>query len=223
MNDNYKDKDMEELIMRNLYVTIRDRNPFIVDNRVKIPGAWDCDPEIYPMLRTLWDKGYSTRFSCSGHPLSMVATPYGPEVLNRCDRDCYIALETNTVINDISEYKVGWAKVEIRDEWETIMKIIKSAEILLPLDFKKDITDNQTRDIIRNAIIATGGNNQLVLEMIDRLYGEAKTYILRAAISKSMQYRLLDGTVTYLDHYKALCKCRSDLIKLIEKLPENKI
>lgn len=207
--------------MSNLYVTIRDRNPFVVDNKINIPGAWDCDPEIYPMLRTLWDKGYSTRFSCSGHPLNTVTTPYGREVLDICDRDCYIALETNTVINDISEYKVGWARVMIRDEWETIMKVIKSAEIPLPLDFEKDITKVQTREIVRNAIIATGGDNQLVLEMTDKLHGEAKTYILRATISKSMQCRLLDGTSTYLDRYKALCKCRSDLIKLIEKLPEN--
>lgn len=207
--------------MGDLYVTIRDRNPFIVDNKIDIPGARDCDPEIYPMLRTLWDKGYSTRFSCSGHSLSTVTTPYGREVLDICDNNCYILLETNTVNNDILEYKVGWAKVQVRDEWKTIMKVISQAEIPLPLDFKQDITIAQTREIVRDAILATGGNNQLVIEMNDKLHGEAKTYILRAAIPQRTRKRMLDGTTIYLDRYKALCKCRSDLIKLIEKLPEN--
>lgn len=208
--------------MGNLYVTIATREPIIVNNKVSVSGAWDCDEEIYPMLRALWYKGYDTAFSCSGHVMSEVNAPRGREVVVLGSRDCYIALRTNTVINDISEYKVGWAKVQVVNEWDSIKRVIKAAGIPLPLDFECDISNPETKKIVNDAIISTNGDPVIAKEMIDRLHGEAKTYILRAMIPERTRKRMIgDGTFTYLDHYKALCKCRSDLIKLIEKLPEN--
>lgn len=212
--------------MGNLYVTIATREPIIVNNKTNVSGAWDCDEEIYPMLRALWYKGYDTAFSCSGHVMSEVTAqhgrPYGREVLDLCSRDCYIALRTNTVINDISSLASGWAKVQVVNEWDNIKRVIKAAGIPLPLDFECNISNPETKKIVNDAIILTNGDPVIAKEMIDRLHGEAKTYILRAMIPERTRKRMIgDGTFTYLDHYKALCKCRSDLIKLIEKLPEN--
>ncbi|MBO7451216.1 MAG: hypothetical protein J6U54_12710 [Clostridiales bacterium] len=205
--------------MGNLYVTIATREPIIVNNKVNVSGAWDCDEEIYPMLRYLWSKGYDTAFSCSGHVMSEVNAPHGREVVILGSRDCYIALRTNTVINDISEYKVGWAKVQVVNEWDSIKRVIKAAGIPLPLDFECNILNPETKKIVNDAIILTNGDPVIATEMIDRLHGEAKTYILRAMIPERTRKRM----TTYLDHYKALCKCRSDLIKLIEKLPDNRL
>ena len=205
----------------NLYVTIKGHEPILVERCVDISNAFDCDPEIYPMLRMLWDKGYSTAFSCSGHVVIEKITPYGKEVLNQCNYDCYISLRTNTVVNDISDLKVGWAEIQVVDEWMAIKRIINNAEIPIPDNFVYDISNQQTRIIVANAILATGGNPTIVNSMIDRLHGDAKTYIIRATIPNRTRKRMLDGTTTYLDQYKALCKCRSDLIKLIEKLPDN--
>ena len=208
--------------MGNLYVTIATREPIIVNNNVKVSGAWDCDEEIYPMIRALWCKGYETAFSCSGHAVSEVTTSYGHEIVNTCSRDCYIALRTNTVNNDISSLTAGWAKVQVRDEWDTIKRVIKHAGIPLPFDFECNISNPKTKKIVNDAIILTNGDPVIATEMIDRLHGDAKTYILRAMIPDRTRKRMMnDGVVTYLDFYKALCKCRSDLIKLIEKLPEN--
>ena len=50
--------------MRELLVTNVGNVPVLIDDYAKyddIHGMWQCDEEIYPLLCTLWDKGYKTR------------------------------------------------------------------------------------------------------------------------------------------------------------------
>ena len=56
----------------------------------------EIDDEICPILITLWDKGYTTLFSCSGH----VRTPEGNP---RIDLDMYIMIDADNFKDDFIE------------------------------------------------------------------------------------------------------------------------
>ena len=211
--------------MRELFVTNVGNVPVLIDDYAtydNIHGMWQCDEEIYPLLCTLWDKGYKTRFSCSGHVVGTRHTTNGEEVLDIPNYDCYIAFESNTVYNDISGFKYGYAKVEVHNEWDTIFDIAKRCNIDISENFVKDIDNPVTRARVRNVIFTSGGNSKLVIEYYNRLRDDAKTYILRSMLPSVTRIKLLsDPNVGYLDKYKKLIKCRNDMIKLIEMLPNN--
>lgn len=209
-----------------LYVTTISHHPIIKGVHHQndrhdegIYGMWPCDEEIYPLLRVLWDKKYVTEYSCSGHPVRMSST--SNIVADFPDENCYIALETDTVHNDISGLKVGWAYVQKDNEWDQIIRMAEQAEVPIPSDFVRDIINPRINKFVHTVIKKNGGDYSQFRNFCSRLAGTGVRYILRARIPSRTRKKLIDNDASYIEWYKKLLKCRSDLLKLVEMLPEN--
>lgn len=203
----------------NLYITNFGKNVIIREPANDIYGAWDCDEEVYPLLRALWNKKYETAYSCSGHVVRVGRN--SNTVVNQPDCDCYIMFETNTVNNDISRLKTGWAYVQKKNEWDSIFTVAEKCGIDIPSWFERDINNLKVSQFVYNVVKKSGGDYGLYLEKMKRLKDEATTYILRARIPNRTEKKLIDNDASYIEWYKKLLKCRSDLMKLVEMLPEN--
>lgn len=182
-------------------------------------GMWPCDEEIYPLLRVLWNKRYVTKYSCSGHPVRMSSV--SNIVVDAPDEDCYIALETDSVHNDISGLKVGCAYVQKDNVWDQVIRMAEQAEVAIPSDFVQDILNPRISRFVHTVIKKNGGDYNQFRNFCSRLSGEGVRYILRARIPSRTHRKLIDNDASYIEWYKKLLKCRSDLLKLVEMLPEN--
>lgn len=209
-----------------LYVTTISHHPIIkgvqtYDARHDegIYGMWACDEEIYPLLRVLWDKKYVTEYSCSGHPVRMSST--SNIVADAPDENCYIALEVDTVHNDISGLKVGWAYVQKDNVWDQIIRMAEQLEVPIPSDFVQDIINPRINKFVHTVIKKNGGDYSQFRNFCSRLSGKGVRYTLRARIPSRTRKKLIDNDASYIEWYKKLLKCRSDLLKLVEMLPEN--
>lgn len=209
-----------------LYVTTISHHPIIKgvqtrDNRHDegLCGMWPCDEEIYPLLRVLWDKKYVTEYSCSGHPVRMSST--SNIVADFPDENCYIALEVDTIHNDISEMKHGWAYVQKDNVWDQVIRMAEQAEVPIPSDFVRDIINPRINKFVHTVIKKNGGDYSQFRNFCSRLSGEGARYTLRARIPSRTRKKLIDNDASYIEWYKKLLKCRSDLLKLVEMLPDN--
>lgn len=209
-----------------LYVTTLSHHPIIKgvqtrDNRHDegLYGMWPCDEEIYPLLRVLWDKKYITEYSCSGHPVRMSSV--SNIVVDAPDEDCYIALETDTVHNDISGMKHGWAYIQKDNVWNQVIRMAEQAEVAIPSDFVQDILNPRINRFVHTVVKKNGGDYSQFRNFCSRLSGGGARYTLRARIPSRTHRKLIDNDASYIEWYKKLLKCRSDLLKLVEMLPEN--
>jgi len=205
-----------------LYVTTLSHHPIIkgVHHRNNdIYGMWPCDEEIYPLLRVLWDKKYVTEYSCSGHVVRTCSD--FNTVIDSPDEDCYILLEVDTVRNDISGMKHGWAYVQKDNVWDQVIRMANQAEVAIPSDFVQDIFNPRINRFVHTVIKKNGGDYGQFRNFCNRLSGGGVRYTLRAKIPSRTHKKLIDDVAPYLEWYKKLLKCRSDLMKLVEKLPDN--
>lgn len=76
---------------------------------------FECDEEVYPFLKSLWDKNYETEFSCSGHPFMRNHDATG-SILLALDPSAYISIVASSVkIPDFTKYKYGYAHIKYND------------------------------------------------------------------------------------------------------------
>ena len=173
---------------------------------------WECDDEIYPLLKTLWDKGYDTDFSCSGHPLltflgADLITPY---VKANVEGNPYISIKASTVkVKDLDKWKYGAAYIRLETPVDDIVHEI-GMYVDLPDGWKFDPED----PIIYPYLDMVGE------EQADNLRQWPSSPTFGAHYVIRNDYR--DGdTDTYLNRYITLLSDRMDMAKLISILPRN--
>ena len=175
---------------------------------------WECDEEIYPLLRTLWDKGYNTKFSCAGHAIS--ERYEDDELVGTCDRpnyDVYIMLDASSIkINDITKYKYGCAYIE----HNSIEKIYVNAMKMHGIELPKDYIFSIDEPIFVNYIYELYDSKEEADKELEWLRSApAFDYRISVEYDESSKFR------NYVRRFMRLLEMRSDMAKLIDLLPKN--
>ena len=194
------------------------RKPIIFEGKIQKSACacdapsnpWDCDDESYPLLRTLWDKGYETEFSCSGHPYTIFyggsdyTTPY---IKTSVDGNPYIAIKASSVkVKDLDKWKYGEAYIRYEDSIEMMKK-----DIELFIDLPKDWIYDPNDPIIQPYMDMVGE------EQANRMRND----VLSAHFCIRTNYHENDDA-SYIQKYMTLVSDRYDMSKLIDLLPINK-
>lgn len=174
-------------------------------------NPWECDDEIYPMLKTLWDKGYETDFSCSGHPILTFYGAVSPYVKANVDGNPYISIKASSVlIKDLDKWKYGDAYIRLENSVNDLIH-----DIGLFVDLPDGWKFNPNDPIIQPYLDMVGEEQAKNLKdwPSDPNYGAH--YVIRN------NYHINDDD-PYLDKYMTLLSDRMDMAKLISILPKNK-
>lgn len=188
----------------------------------KDSNYWECDEDIYPMLRILWDKGYETLYSCSGHALSQkytqktvrkTTTVKFVRNTNYTDRDVYIVIDGDVKDKNLSKYKYGYAIIE---EWHPVdIYLTEMIErgISLPENYKISADDNIFNEYIMK--LYPDEYNDIINWVRN---GTKKLY--RIGIDPSF-YENHNIRIDYIDDYLDLLELRHDVAMLVNQLPNN--
>jgi hypothetical protein len=176
---------------------------------------WECDEEIYPLLRTLWDKGYNTKFSCSGHAFS---GKYEEDELagvsDYPNCDVYIILDASSIkIDDITKYKYGSAFIERN----SIEKIYVDAMIMRGIQLPENYVFDVDEPIFVSYIYDLYDSKEEADEELDWLR-TAPPFDYRI----SVLYEGNNKCRNYIQRFMKLLEMRSDMAKLVDLLPLNK-
>lgn len=178
-------------------------------------ALWECDEEIYPILRTLWDKGYDTKFSCSGHALS--ERYEDDDLVGTCERpncDVYIMLDATSIkINNITKYKYGCAYIERN----SIEKIYVNAMIMRGIELPKDYVFSVDEPIFVDYIHDLYESEDEANEELEWLR-TAPPFDYRISVT----YEGYNKCRNYIQKFMKLLEMRSDMAKLVDLLPINK-
>lgn len=175
-------------------------------------NPWECDEEIFPLLKTLWDKGYDTDFSCSGHP---ILTFYGetdarPYVKTNVDSGIYISINAPTVrVKDLDKWKYGSAYIKYEDGVDAMIR-----DISLYIDIPDGWKFNPHDPIIQPYMDMVGK------AQADNLMNWINEDTFRAHYVLRCEYHD-DEKEPYLNRYMTLLNDRYDMAKLISILPKN--
>lgn len=172
---------------------------------------WECDEDIYPLLRTLWAKGYETEFSCSGHALTKHYSfnDVLDGVIDRPDYDVYIIVKGPVKVKDFDKYKYGNAYIRMTDVVKTYTEAMKIYDIELPENYKLDINDKYFKEYLSYFSEEDG-----------------KSFIDQLSKPDTITYRIGVDYIerpsgSYAERYRKLLEFRDDVAKLIDMLPEN--
>lgn len=170
---------------------------------------WECDEDIYPLLRVMWQKGYETMFSCAGHCVSRYNTDAGIWVLtNKIDVNGYIAFKASNVkCADIMKYKYGTAYIDYLDPKECYKEQMIENGIDLPEGYQVSADD------------------ETFIKYVNDFYKEedAKTiieHVKHCEPSYNIRSEYMHSEHS-LDMYKHLMESRSDIATLVYQLPDN--
>lgn len=173
-------------------------------------NAWTCDEEIYPLLKTLWDKGYTTDFSCSGHPILIyVGDDNTPYVKIGIDSGIYISIATPVKVKELEKWKYGSAYIRLEDGAEMTIRDIEQF-VDLPDGWKFNPND----PIIKPYMDMVGK------EQAENLRNWVNDKTCRPHYVIRCDYRD-NSAEPYINKYMALLEDRHDMAKLISILPNN--
>jgi hypothetical protein len=170
---------------------------------------WECDEDIYHLLVALWDKGYDTKFSCSGHSISRFYSNTGKcTVFTDIDINGYITIPGACVrVNDLEKYKYGCAYIE---KTSTLDVYTEQMSMFMSLPDNYIVTDN---DPIFNKYLE------------DYVSGEDAKLILHQVKNPEIWYTIRTDIDIKKDQplkaYTKLMESRIDMAKLIDLLPCN--
>lgn len=182
---------------------------------------FECDEDVYPMLRVLWDKGYKTRFSCSGHVVSHLDC-FDTEASTKPDYNAYISIDGPSVkVKDFMKYKYGYAEIYIHDPATIYINEMRCNDIRLDDDYELTPTD------------------EIFINYLAKHYPDEKDDILKWFSSDLCNYTFnIRPSNDFMDKYTIpgynasksdtaenyinLLELRHDFIKLIQLLPYNR-
>ena len=200
------------------YIHTKCNSPVVVENDKAISmckcntlpdisECWECDEDVYHLLKALWDKGYNTQFSCSGHSLSRYYTDDGNCVLHeRVDINGYIVIPGNCVrVKDLEKYKFGIAYIEKSNTMDLYIQQMQGL-----MDIPKTYVISENDPTFKK--FAYDYNSKKDADAIMEQIKHPETwYAIRAEYDSGYG----------LESYMKLMESRMDMAKLISLLPEN--
>ena len=202
-----------------LYVCSKCKMPLLYEKGViasececEIPNdPWECDEEIYPILKALWDKGYETQHSCAGHPVIRYKTDAGYWMLSRqYDLNGYVSILASSVkIKDFTKYKYGCVYIEYRDPKEATIQDMRELGIELPSNYILTADDPKFLKFAHD-----NHQEEYSKSLIEFIRTCEPVYDIRVEYARYTNYGL--------DGYRKLLESRNDMAMLVDLIPSNK-
>lgn len=186
----------------------------------------ELDDEAVPMVIGLWEKGYQTMFSCSGHPITRESV-----AAHDFTMDTYVLIDTTNLKQDFIDHIVN----DIYSKKKYNLVVVKATESILNnietkcIRIGVDMHNPELRDIIWLA----HGNMQSILQMpADRVSTKAYSCLckLRAQIADlitALPYvrydNLIDEGKVAFNSSNAKYDCKYDPVfveRTLEKYPQ---